>query len=89
MFVNVCAIVVPQAAAQLLKPVIVPPAGVVCIAAVQVNAVEPAGVTVEFNATDDVDPLQIVCAVAEPTGIGLTVTSTVKFVPVQVFPALV
>ena len=27
--VNVCAIVVPQVAAQLLKPVIVPPAGVV------------------------------------------------------------
>ena len=86
MFVNVCAIVVPQAAAQLLKPVIVPPAGVVCIAAVQVNAVPT---TVEFNATDDVDPLQIVCAVAEPTGIGLTITSTVKFVPVQVTPALV
>ena len=28
-FVNVCAIMVPQEAAQLLKPVIVPPVGVV------------------------------------------------------------
>ena len=89
MFVNVCAIVVPQAAAQLLKPVIVPPAGVVCIAAVQVNTVEPAGVIFEFNATDEVDPLQIVCAAAEPTGTGFTVTSTVKVAPVQVVPALV
>ena len=35
-FVNVCAIVEPQDELQLLKPVIVPPAGVVCIAAVQV-----------------------------------------------------
>ena len=80
--VNVCAIVIPQAAAQLLKPEIVPPAGMDCIAAVQVNVV-PA--TVEFNATLVVPPLQIVCdeGVAEPTGVGLTVISTVNAAPGQ------
>ena len=70
--------VVPQAAAQLLKPVIVPPAGTVWIAAVQVNVV-PA--TVELNATLDAVALQIVCGEAEPTGVGLTVTSTVNAAP--------
>ena len=35
-FVNVCTIVEPQDELQLLKPVIVPPVGVVCRAAVQV-----------------------------------------------------
>ena len=80
--VSVCAIVIPQAAAQLLKPVIVPPAGMVCIAAAQVNVV-PA--TVELNATLVVAALQIVCdeGVAEPTGVGFTVTSTVKNAPEQ------
>ena len=72
--------VVPQAAAQLLKPVIVPPAGTVWIAAVQVNVV-PA--TVELNATLDAVALQIVCGEAEPTGVGLTVTVARKFVPGQ------
>ena len=81
--------VVPQDEAQLLNPVIVPPAGVVCMAAVQVNIVEPAGVTVEFNATEVAEPLQIVCGEAEPTGTGLTVTSTVNVAPLQVVPALV
>ena len=58
----------------------------VCIAAVQVNVVP---LTVEFNATLEADPLQIVCGEAEPTGVGLTVISTVKVTPVQVVPALV
>jgi len=34
--VSVCAIEEPQAEAQLLNPVIVPPVGAVCIAAIQV-----------------------------------------------------
>ena len=62
--------VIPQDDAQSLKPVIVPPAGTVCIAAVHVNVVP---LTVEFNATLEVDPLQIACGDAEPTGVGLTV----------------
>ena len=60
----------------------VPPAGMVWIAAVQVNVV-PA--TVELNATLVVAALQIVCdeGVAEPTGVGLTVISTMKEAPGQ------
>ena len=56
----------------------VPPAGMVWIVAVQVNVV-PA--TVELNATLEVAALQIVCGEAEPTGVGLTVTSTVNAAP--------
>ncbi len=67
--VNVCAIDVPHAEAQSANPVIVPPVGVVRIAAVQVNDVP---VTVEFNATLVIPPLQMVCGDAEPTGVGLT-----------------
>ena len=53
------------------------------IDAVHVNAVEPAGVTVEFKAIAVVPVLQIVCDAgeAEPTGIGFTVTSTVNEAP--------
>ena len=78
--INVCAMVVPHAEAQLLKPVMVPPEGEVCMAAVHVNVVP---VTVEFNATLLVLPLQTVCGDAEPTGLGFTVTSTVNGVPAQ------
>ena len=79
---------VPQDDAQLLNPVIVPPDGAVCMAAVHVNVVP---LTVEFNATLVDAKLHIVCddGEAEPTGIGLTVISTVKVAPVQVVPALV
>ena len=55
--VNVCAIVEPQDERQLLKPVIVPPAGVVCIAPVQVYVVP---LRVEFKVTLLDEPLQIV-----------------------------
>ena len=60
----------------------VPPVGTVWIAAVQVNVV-PA--TVELNATLEVAKLQIVCdeGMAEPTGVGFTVTSTMKEAPGQ------
>ncbi|MBK8748872.1 MAG: hypothetical protein IPM04_13735 [Saprospiraceae bacterium] len=78
--VSVCAIEVPHAEAQSLKPVIVPPVGVVCIAADQVYVV-PA--TVEFNATLLAVPSQMVCGEAEPTGVGLTVIVKVFGVPVQ------
>jgi len=73
--VSVCAIVDPD---ELLNPVIVPPAGVVVIAAVHVKVVP---LTVEFNATLVAVALQIVCGEAEPTGRGLIVISTVKEVP--------
>ncbi len=56
-FVSVCTIAVPQAELQSLNPVIVPPTGEVCIAAVQVNEVPP---TVETKATFATDPLQTV-----------------------------
>ena len=69
-FVKVCTIEVPHPELQLLKPVIVPPKGDVCIAAVQLNVVPP---TVEFKSTLEVVPLQIVCGDAEPVGVGLTV----------------
>ena len=78
----------PQAAAQLLKPVMVPPVGVVCIAAVQVKVLPATGV-LELKATLVVPALQMVCGEAEPTGTGLTVTSTVNGVPEQVCPPLV
>ena len=76
--INVCAMDVPEPAAC---PVIVPPAGVVCNAAVHVKV---APLTVEFNGTLLVAPLQIVSGEAEPTGVGLMVTSTVKLFPGQV-----
>jgi len=77
--VSVWAIVVPD---ELLKPVIVPPAGVVVIAAVQVNVLP---LTVELSAMLVAVALQIVCeeGVADPTGIGLTVTTEVMAVPEQ------
>ena len=40
-------------------------------------------VTFELNATLLAASLQIVCGEAEPTGLGLTVTSTVKVEPMQ------
>ena len=52
--VSICEILVPEV---LLKPVIVPPVGVVVMAAVQENVVP---FTVEFNATLVVVALQIV-----------------------------
>ena len=75
--VNVCAMDVPEPAAC---PVIVPPAGVVWIAAVQVKLVP---LTAEFNDTLLVAPLQIVSGEAEPTGVGSMATSTVKLAPGQ------
>ena len=78
----------PQAAAQLAKPVMVPPVGVVCIAAVQVKVLPASGV-LELKAMIAVPALQMVWAVAEPTGTGLTVKSTVNGVPEQVCPPLV
>lgn len=54
LLVSICEILVPEV---LLKPVIVPPVGVVVMAAVQENVVP---FTVEFNATLVVVPLQIV-----------------------------
>ena len=50
--------------------------------AVQVNVVP---LTVEFNATLVVAPLQIVCeaGVADPIGVGFTVTSTANVGPAQ------
>ena len=83
--VSVCAI---GLAVPLAWPVIVPPDGVVCIAAVYEYVVPTAGV-VELNVTVVVPPLQTVCADAEPTGIGLTVIVNVIGVPVQVTPAFV
>ena len=54
---SVWAMVLPQAAAQLLNPEIVPPVGEVWMAAVQVNAV-PA--TLPVNAMEVAFPEQIV-----------------------------
>ena len=62
---------VPQELVQLLKPVVVPPVGVVCIAAVQVK---PVLATVEFRDIAVVKPGQMVCGLADPTGIGLMTT---------------
>ena len=42
-----------------------------CTAAVQVKVVP---LTVEFKATDVATPVHLVCAEADPTGIGFTVT---------------
>lgn len=67
---------------ELLNPVIVPPAGVVVMAVVQLNVVP---LTVEFNATLVAVALQIVCGEAEPTGFGLTVTMSVIDDPEQPF----
>ena len=71
-FVNVWAIVVPQAVLQSLNPVIEAPD---CCAAVQVK-VDPG--TVEFKATLLVVPLQIDCGEAEPTGPFVTITAAVS-----------
>ena len=65
---------------QLLNPVIVPLLGTVVMAAVHVNDVP---LRFELNGTLLVVPLQIVCGAAEPTGLGFTVTSTVKVAPVH------
>jgi hypothetical protein len=62
---------VPQEDEQLLNPEIAPPLGGVWTAAVHVKVV-PA--IVEFKAILLATPLQMVCAVAEPTGFGFTVT---------------
>ena len=62
----------PHEEEQLLNSVIVPPVGVVMMAAVQVNVVP---LTVELNATLVAVALQIVCGDAEPTGNGFTVTA--------------
>ena len=72
--VSACAIGLPE---PLPYPVMVPPAGTVCIAAVQVYVVPP---TVEFNATFVVALLQTVSGDAEPTGVVFiaTVTSNLK-----------
>jgi hypothetical protein len=72
--------VVPQDPAQLLNPESVPPEGAVWMAAVHVNVVP---VTVEFNATLLDVPLQKLWGLAEPTGLGFTVTVTVNGLPVQ------
>lgn len=69
--------VVPE---ELPNPVIVPPVGVVMMAAVQVKIVP---LTDELNATLVAVALQIVCGEAEPNGLGFTVTSTVKDTPVH------
>lgn len=70
--VSICEIVVPQAALQLLNPVMVAPD---CCAAVQVNVVPG---TVEFKLTLVVIPLQIDCGDAEPTGPFDTTTAAVS-----------
>jgi hypothetical protein len=69
--------VVPQEDVQLLNPVTVAPDS---CAAVQVKVLP---VTVEFNATLLAVLPQMVCGEAEPTGVGLTVTFTVKGEPAQ------
>ena len=51
-----------------------------CCAAVHVNVVPAA---VELKATLVVAPLQMVSGLAEPTGFGFTVTSTVNGFPAQ------
>ena len=71
---------------ELLNPVIVPPAGVVMIAAVQVNVVP---LIVELNATLVAVALQMVCGEAEPTGFGLTVTMSLMDDPEQPFAVAV
>jgi hypothetical protein len=76
-FVSVCVIVVPQEDTQLLNPVVPEPE---TSAAFHVNVVP---VTVEFKATLVVAPLQMVCPVAEPEGVGFTVTITEIGVPGQ------
>ena len=65
---------VPQELVQLLKFVMVPPEGVVCMAAVQVKLVP---VTLELSPMAVVKPGQMVPALADPTGIGLINTSVV------------
>ena len=76
--VNVCAIVVPQAAAHAVAPVIPP----VIVPIVQVNVLAP-GVLV-VNAIAVAVPLQIVAVGAVvTTGEGLTVTVIVNTGPVQ------
>ena len=68
---------VPQDVLQFENPVIVDPD---CCAAVHVKLLP---VTVDVNATLLALPLHIVCAVADPTGLGFTVTSTVNVAPAQ------
>ena len=74
--VNVCAIVVPHDEAQAAPPVIV----LDCVALVQVKVVP---LTVALSVTLLVAPLQIVCALAEPTVEGLTTTVAVIAPPTQ------
>jgi hypothetical protein len=78
--VNACAMIFPHAAEQLLNPVIVPPDGIVKIAAVQVNVV-PA--TLLVNVIDGAFPEQTVwdTGVAVTAGRGFTDISTVTGVP--------
>ena len=83
--IRVCAI---GLAVPLAWPVMVPPVGEVCMAAVYEYVVPAAGV-VALKATLVVEPLQIVCGEAEPTGVGLTTTVAVVVAPVQVTPLLV
>ena len=65
-FVKVCAIGPVTPVIWLENPVTVPD----CKAAVHVKVVP---LTVEFNVTEVATPLHLVCAVADPTGIGFTV----------------
>ena len=69
----------PQDELQLLNPEQMPPDN---CAAVQVNVLPESDA---FNATPEDAPLQMVCAEAEPAGLGFTVTSTVKELPTQPF----
>jgi hypothetical protein len=77
--VSVCVMVDPE---ELLKPEMVPPEGITLMAAVQANVVP---LTVELRDTLVAVALQIVCAVADPEGIGFTVTIVASEFPVQPF----
>ena len=82
---RVCVIEVPHDDAQLLKPVIVPPAGAEVIAAVQLNVVPATELGLEIVIAENALPEQIVCVAgaAETVGVGFTVMVKVRGVPLQ------
>ena len=84
---RVCVIEVPHDDAQLLKPVIVPPAGAEVIAAVQLNVVPATELGLEIVIAENALPEQIVCVAgaAETVGVGFTVMVKVRGVPLQLF----